>query len=157
MRKAGKVDANQGQIVNAIRRVGATVTITSSLGQGFPDLVVGYKKTNYLFEIKDGSQPPSRQKLTPDEEEWHAAWRGSVHIIASVDDAFAVLGIGFRHRYQKDVLKHTYGPVIGLRRVYHNDFGFGIVINEDDEMISVQFPDWGTKVFEATDNGLKEV
>jgi hypothetical protein len=29
-----------------------------------------------LLEVKDGSKPPSAQKLTPQQEIWHRDWRG---------------------------------------------------------------------------------
>jgi hypothetical protein len=35
---------------------------------------------NYLIEIKDGSKPPSKRKLTSDEQEWHDTWRGTVYV-----------------------------------------------------------------------------
>ena len=66
---ACKVDNNQREIVKKLRKIpGVTVSITSALGDGFPDIVVGYKGVNHLIEIKDGSKPPSRRKLTPAEE-----------------------------------------------------------------------------------------
>jgi hypothetical protein len=86
-----RTDANQTAIVSAFRKCGATVAITSGLGKGFPDLVVGYRSRNFLVEIKDGSKPPSAQKLTPDESAWHGKWRGQIAIIRSVDDVLALL------------------------------------------------------------------
>lgn len=86
-----RTDANQTAIINAFRKLGATVAITSALGKGFPDLVVGYRRRNFLVEIKDGSKPPSAQKLTPDEAAWHEKWRGQIAIIRSVDDVLALL------------------------------------------------------------------
>jgi hypothetical protein len=86
-----RTDANQTAIVSAFRKCGASVAITSALGKGFPDLVVGYRRRNFLVEIKDGSKPPSAQKLTPDETKWHDAWRGQITIIRSVDDVLTLL------------------------------------------------------------------
>lgn len=86
-----RTDANQTAIVSAFRKLGATVSITSALGKGFPDLVVGYRGQNFLVEIKDGSKLPSAQKLTPDETKWHETWRGQITIIRSVDDVLALL------------------------------------------------------------------
>lgn len=88
---AKRVDANQGAIVEALRRCGATVAITSSLGDGFVDIVVGYGGRNYLVEIKDGSQPESAQKLTPDEKAFHEKWRGQIAVIRSVQEAINFL------------------------------------------------------------------
>lgn len=92
MRRAARVDDNHGAIVAALRRVGASVTSTAGVGNGFVDLVVGYRKRNYLLEVKDGSKAPSQRKLTDDEEEWHAAWRGDAFVVESVEQALRVIG-----------------------------------------------------------------
>lgn len=92
MRRAARVDANQNEIVQALRDVGASVAVTSMIGEGFPDLVVGFRGRNYLFEIKDGSKPPSKRKLTPDEQEWHDLWRGAADVVISIDVALEILG-----------------------------------------------------------------
>lgn len=86
-----RTDDNQTEIVKALRSTGATVAITSMVGTGFPDLVVGYRDVNFLFEVKDGSKPPSRRKLTKAEQDFFFAWEGSVEIVTSVDDALAIL------------------------------------------------------------------
>lgn len=87
MRRAAAVDANQGEIVEALRRIGASVKPIHRVGEGVPDLLVGDRGRNYLVEVKDGDKIPSQQKLTPDEQEFHDTWRGQVHIIRSVDEA----------------------------------------------------------------------
>ena len=66
----GRTDANQPQVVKALRDAGATVAITSMVGDGFPDLVVGFRGETLLIEVKDGSKPKSEQALTPDEEDF---------------------------------------------------------------------------------------
>jgi hypothetical protein len=91
MRRAARIDANQNEITEAFRKMGATVAITSSLGKGFPDLTIGYKGLNILIEVKDGTKPPSHQKLTPDETEFHSTWRGNVVTINSIDGAIKLL------------------------------------------------------------------
>ena len=90
MRRAAKVDANHVEITAALRGIGATVKPTHQL-KGFVDLVVGFRGKNYLFEIKDGSKPPSARKLTGKEQEFHDTWNGSVCIVESVQDALNVL------------------------------------------------------------------
>jgi len=92
MRRAAKVDRNQGQIVEALRKVGASVAITSGLGRGFPDLVAGYRKVNTLIEVKDGTAPPSKRRLTPDEQAWHDGWRGQVCVVETVEEALQAIG-----------------------------------------------------------------
>jgi hypothetical protein len=61
-----RIDANQPEIVKAFRQLGCEVAITSNLGHGFPDLIVGKPKRQkvVLVEVKDGSKPPSARKLT---------------------------------------------------------------------------------------------
>lgn len=85
MRRAAKVDANQPAIVAALREIGATVQPLHTVGQGCPDLLVGYQGKTLLMEVKDGSKPPSARKLTPDQQVWHAGWQGGP--LATVIDA----------------------------------------------------------------------
>lgn len=91
MRKAAKIDDNQKAIVNVLRQIGASVQSLAATGKGCPDLLVGYHGINYLMEIKDGDKVLSKQKLTIDQEHWHTLWRGSVHIVKSVDEALKIL------------------------------------------------------------------
>ena len=86
-----KVDANQAEIVAALRKVGATVECLSAVGRGVPDLLVGRNGRNYLVEVKDGNKPPSAQKLTQDQVSWHACWGGQVAVVNSVEQAIALV------------------------------------------------------------------
>jgi len=89
---AGKrVDRNQSEIVEALRAIGATVAITSGLGKGFPDLVAGYRGINYLIEVKDWQQVPSKRRLTPDEAEFHQMWRGQICVVETKDEAISLV------------------------------------------------------------------
>lgn len=92
MRKKARVDANQNEIVETLRAVGATVLHLHQLGEGCPDICVGYRGENFLLELKDGSKPPSRRRLTDDEHEWHETWRGQVDTVADPVDALLVIG-----------------------------------------------------------------
>lgn len=89
--KYGRTDANQSTIVDALRKIGATVEIISDLGDGRPDLLVGYRGQNFLLEVKDGRKPPSARKLTPKEQTFFETWRGSVHIVYSEIDAVTLV------------------------------------------------------------------
>ena len=91
MRRAAKVDANQTEIVNALRQVGASVQSLASTGKGCPDLLVGFRGVNWLLEIKDGQKVRSARKLTEDQVVWHQTWRGKVYIVESVDQALNLL------------------------------------------------------------------
>lgn len=91
MRRAAKVDANQTEIVKALRSVGASVQSLASTGKGCPDLLVGFRGVNWLLEIKDGQKVKSARKLTDDQVVWHESWRGKVYIVESVDQALNLL------------------------------------------------------------------
>lgn len=93
MRRAAKVDANQTEIVKALRQVGASVQSLASTGQGCPDLLVGIRGTNYLIEVKDGQKVKSARKLTPDQVVWHESWRGRVYVAESVEQALEIIKI----------------------------------------------------------------
>lgn len=91
MRKAAKIDDNQKAIVNVLRQIGASVQSLAATGKGCPDLLVGYHGINYLMEVKDGDKVLSKQELTIHQEHWHSLWRGSVHVVKSVDEALKIL------------------------------------------------------------------
>lgn len=81
-------------MASALRQLGATVSVLSGVGDGVPDLLVGFRGATFLLEVKDGSLPPSKQKLTPAEEKWHAEWRGGPKaVVASLDEALRVMGV----------------------------------------------------------------
>lgn len=77
-----KADANQPEIVAAIRAIGGTVLHMHTLGHGAPDIAIGYGGLTLLAEIKDGSK-----KLTPDELAWHESWTGGCYLIRNIEDA----------------------------------------------------------------------
>ena len=91
MRKIGRVDSNQKELVKQLRAIGASVAITSNIGNGFVDIVVGYKGVNYLFEIKDGKKPPSQRKLTVDEAYFFDKWSGNCHIVHNIDECLNII------------------------------------------------------------------
>ncbi len=88
---ARRTDANQREIVDTFRQLGATVQILSDVGKGCPDLVVGIHGINFLVEVKDGSKPPSKQKLTEHEQVFFDIWRGQVCVIKNQDEAVRLI------------------------------------------------------------------
>ncbi len=92
-RRAARTDANQTEIVQMLRKIGASVQSLAMVGQGVPDLLVGFRGENFLFEIKDGDKPPSKRNLTSDEETWHMRWQGQVQTVNSIDEALQYLGL----------------------------------------------------------------
>ena len=99
--KIRRVDANQTEAVAALRSLGLSVQSLATVGHGVPDLVIGGVRRcpccltllpfNTLAEVKDGARKPSEQKLTDDERDWHAEWRGErPRIITGIDVAILV-------------------------------------------------------------------
>lgn len=89
MRRAAKIDANQEQIVSVLRSAGATVQSLAAIGNGCPDLLVGFNGQTLLMEIKDGNKSPSQRKLTEDQVIWHGRWNGGA--LAVVDGPEAAI------------------------------------------------------------------
>lgn len=91
MRYRGKVDANQREIVKALRQVGASVTSLADLGDGCPDLLVGFRGKTVLIEVKSGP----KDNLTEQEIDWHAKWQGgALCVVRSTAEALGAIGLG---------------------------------------------------------------
>ena len=90
--RAKKIDANQNEVVEKLRLIpDLSVAITSSLGQGFPDLVIGYGGKNFLIELKDGNKTESKRKLTPAEEKFKDKWNGNYHVCNNYQEIIKVI------------------------------------------------------------------
>ena len=91
MRRANRVDANQDQIVETLRACGAYVRVVT-MGDGIPDLLVGYNGYTLLLEVKDGNKPPSARELTPAEAKFFREWTGGmIAVVKSVEEALDIL------------------------------------------------------------------
>lgn len=91
MRRAAKIDRNQPEIVAALQSMGARVQSLAQIGNGCPDLLVGFRGQTLLIEVKDGRLPPSGRALTPDQQRWHAAWKGEpVWVVTDVSQLEAL-------------------------------------------------------------------
>ena len=86
--RAAKVDANQGEIVTALRKAGVSVQSLATIGKGCPDIIAAKSPDMWLIEIKG-----AKGKLTPDQVAWIHGWRGVVHIVRGVDDALELVGV----------------------------------------------------------------
>ena len=81
MRYAARVDANQDQIISALRAAGAYVWII-----GLPvDLLVGYKGHTFLVECKSGP----KKRLTKLQADFFENWSGGT--LARIDSPEAAL------------------------------------------------------------------
>ena len=90
-RRAARSDANQTVIVAEFRGLGASVAHTHMVGEGFADVVVGYRGSNVLVEIKDSAKPPSERKLTTAQVKFHAEWKGAIVIVDRIGQCAGLL------------------------------------------------------------------
>lgn len=98
-RRAAKTDTNQTAIVQALRKAGYVVAITSQLGDGYPDIHVARAERSTLMEIK--TAPSAKWEsfdlhsirrtglLTDDELEFHNRWPCYIPIVFDVAEAIA--------------------------------------------------------------------
>jgi hypothetical protein len=90
VRRAARRDANEREIIEALRKAGAYVKQIND--EGAFDLLVWHAGKTLLLEVKDGKKPPSARKLTEAEAAFHAEWPGdNLFIVNSVDEALALL------------------------------------------------------------------
>jgi len=83
MRRAAKVDRNQAEIVDGLRRCGISVEFI-----GKPvDLLVCCRGETSLLEIKN----PVDGRLTKDQVEFLARWPGRVHVVRTLNEALKAL------------------------------------------------------------------
>lgn len=88
MRYHGRTDLLQKEIVMGLRQAGAKVAITSSLGNGFPDLLVKYRGVLHLLEVKTKGN-----KLTDEETLFFSDWCDVTTVIYTLEDALRVIGV----------------------------------------------------------------
>lgn len=75
-------DLNQSTIVRQLRQMGASVEVVSTQAHGF-DLVVGWRGSNYVVEVK---QPGKKDELTDLERHRLNTWAGLYIVIDSTED-----------------------------------------------------------------------
>jgi hypothetical protein len=95
VRRRGRVDANQGEIVKALHAAGCSVESLAAVGKGVPDLLVGLRSRNVLIEVVG---PAKRKRFPPDgrsdnQREWHKIWAGQVLTVTSAEDALQQLDL----------------------------------------------------------------
>ena len=91
MRRAARTDSNHTDIVDGLRQIGCSVLSLAAVGKGVPDLLVARNGKTVLMEVKDGTKRPSKRRLTPDQEIFHVAWKGEIHVVESRFQAVGVV------------------------------------------------------------------
>ena len=84
-------DGNEAVIFAAWRSVGASVFPIDLPG----DVLVGYRKKTFLFEIKKPLGPrggTSHSRQTQKQREFEMQWRGQYRVIRTVGEALAAIG-----------------------------------------------------------------
>jgi rhamnose utilization protein RhaD (predicted bifunctional aldolase and dehydrogenase) len=85
---AKRVDENQKQLIHTFIALGASVLNLSRVGQGCPDLLIGYKNKSILVEIKKDSKSTFTEPQIKFMQEWRG---GTVSRIDSVDAAIRLI------------------------------------------------------------------
>lgn len=88
MRRRAKVDINQPAIVESFRVRGAQVLHLHQVGDGCPDLLVGYRGALGLVEVKRPGEG-----LNPDQQQFFSQWGTAypVYVVRSDEDVSDVL------------------------------------------------------------------
>lgn len=81
--RLGRRDENEAPIVQALRAFGASVEYIGR--KGVPDLLVGFRGSIYLLEVKRPGE-----SLRPDQETWHRAWQGKPPVVVDSPEAALV-------------------------------------------------------------------
>ena len=90
MRRAARVDANQAEIVAALRQAGASVYLI----QLPVDLLVGYAGKTALVEIKNPASRYGRAGANANQANWLEGWRGgTAALVDSVEAAQRLLAV----------------------------------------------------------------
>lgn len=83
---AKRVDANQSEIVAALRAIGCTVQDLHEVGRGVPDIMVSYKGKLFLFEIKMAGKYQNSL-----EKQWAYKWQSPVYVVRSAEEAVKIV------------------------------------------------------------------
>lgn len=78
-----RVDKNQSRVVKALRDAGCSVQLIHGVGEGCPDLLVGYRGVSVPLEVKNGK----KGRFTPAQKVWMREWNGSFLVARDEDTA----------------------------------------------------------------------
>ncbi len=92
-RWATRVDQNQAEIVEALRKVGIPVLVVSHIGGGLPDLITKGQTGLVFLEVKNPKSAYGRKGLAPSQQKWAKEWEADVVVVYSVQDALAAMGL----------------------------------------------------------------
>ena len=76
MRRNARIDKNHPEVVEAFRKMGASVLSLAPLGRGIPDLLVAIGGVTWLIEIKSKKGKENDLQI-----EWAENWRGARAVV----------------------------------------------------------------------------
>jgi len=76
MRRNARIDKNHPEVVEAFRKLGASVLSLAPLGRGIPDLLVAINGVTWLIEIKSKKGKENDLQI-----EWAENWRGARAVV----------------------------------------------------------------------------
>jgi Holliday junction resolvase len=76
MRRNARVDKNHSEVVEAFRKLGASVLSLAPLGRGIPDLLVAIGGVTWLIEIKSRKGKENDLQI-----EWAENWKGARAVV----------------------------------------------------------------------------
>ena len=77
-------DKNQTAIVKALKQIGCYVIKLSDVGAGCPDLLIGYKYTSILIEVKNKENWYGKKEAHYEtQKQFRLKWRGGLILTAT--------------------------------------------------------------------------
>ena len=86
MRRNARVDRNHPEVVEAFRKLGASVLSLAPLGRGIPDLLVAIGGVTWLIEIKSKKGKENDLQL-----EWAENWKGARAVVRDTQGVETVI------------------------------------------------------------------
>lgn len=91
MRYAARVDENHSGIVKHLEQIGMTVWSAASQGKGKPDLIVGWRGVNGLFEVKNPKRRGKQRQLRDTQKTFFELWKGQVAKVETAEEIEAIM------------------------------------------------------------------
>mgnify|MGYP001462539481 FL=1 len=86
MRRNARIDKNHPEVVEAFRKLGASVLSLAPLGRGIPDLLVAIGGVTWLIEIKSKKGKENDLQL-----EWAENWKGARAVVRDTQGVETVI------------------------------------------------------------------
>lgn len=102
-----RTDINQKDIMRDLKKIGASVQSLHTVGEGCPDLLVGYRGYNYPIELKIPGG-----KLRDRQIEWFDDWKGTAYVADSFDAVLEIIQCGAApsHNIARDIPNKWLSP-----------------------------------------------